>query len=256
MSDAMEAAKLLTNGRDKREPRRKEKELAELKLQAAFNGLFKRQRKAIADRLRLLNFGRKSPNPAYDDIFETDPETIAAIARLLLVAARGGSEIFGEEINFDFDDSLTNAEASKWAQSYAFDLVKNIDATSKKALNSVIAQFVDTPGMTIQDVVDLLPYDPSRSLKIAVTEITRAYAEGQKIAGQQLKEQYPGVRITKTWFTNNDDRVCDLCGPLDMMEVDFDKNYKAKTPSGEDIDIDQPPQHVNCRCWQSTGTKV
>ncbi len=251
----LDAVKLLTNGRDKREPKRREKELAELKLQAAFNSLFKRQRKLINDRLRLLNIERKAKTP-YDDIFETDPETVAAIARLLLVAAEGGAEIFGDEIAIDFDNSLTNVEASKWAQNYAFNLVKDIDATSKKALNKAIAQFVDTPGMTIQDVMDILPYDPSRSLKIAVTEITRAYAEGQKIAGQTLKEQYPDVRITKTWFTNNDDRVCELCGSLDMVEVDFDDNFESETPEGEKVEIEQPPLHTFCRCWQSTGTKI
>ena len=250
MKDLLAAAKLLTNGRDKREPKRKEKELAELKLQSAFNALFRRQRKMLSDRLRLLNSERKA-STQYDDIFNQNDDTVAAIARLLLIAAQDGVDLFEDEISFDFDDSLTNAEASRWAQDYAYNLVKGIDDTTRKALRSAISQFVDTPAMTIQDVMDQMPFDSGRALKIAVTEITRAYAQGQRIAGRELKKQFPDVKVTKKWFTNNDDRVCEICAPLDGQEVELDEDYDS-----EGTKIDEPPAHISCRCWQSTGTKL
>jgi SPP1 gp7 family putative phage head morphogenesis protein len=83
---------------------------------------------------------------------------------------------------------------------------------------------------------------------IAVTEITRAYAEGQRLAGEALRQEWPDARVTKTWFTNNDDRVCEICAPLDGKTVALDDEFG--------MDIQQPPAHVRCRCWIDTRTDI
>jgi hypothetical protein len=105
--------------------------------------------------------------------------------------------------------------------------------------------------MTIGDVMERLPFGEERALRVAVTETTRAYAEGEKLAGQQLKEEHPGVQVIKTWYTNADDLVCDICGPLDGAEALLDEDFIS---AGEAIDA--PPAHVNCRCWMSTSTRL
>ena len=121
-------------------------------------------------------------------------------------------------------------------------------------MRNALALFVETPGMTIGDLVKMLPFNEERALRIAVTETTRIYAKGQMIAAQELKEQYPDVRIIKTWFTDNDDKVCEICGPLHGMTIDVDEPFY-------DIEDDlyqdgNPPAHVNCRCWIETSTDI
>jgi hypothetical protein len=54
--------------------------------------------------------------------------------------------------------------------------------------------------------------------------------------------------MNKTWFTNNDDRVCDICGPMEGEEVASDESFS----SGDDA----PPAHVNCRCWVDYNTNL
>lgn len=242
--------------RDKREPGRTEKEAAEEKLSRLFMRRFRRQAGQIRAKLENYAPDRKEltvpPIELFDDDWMDDEES-AELIRQLTKAARGGIALFGQRTGVQIDYTLTNKEAADWARQYAGDLLKKIDETTRQVLQSAITQFVETPGFTIRDVMDLLPFNEDRALSVAVTEITRTYAHGQQQAGEALKEEFPGVRIIKTWFTNNDDLVCDLCGPLDGKEIDVDENFYE--PENEYQD-GNPPRHVNCRCWIDTNTKI
>jgi hypothetical protein len=72
-----------------------------------------------------------------------------------------------------------------------------------------LQRFIDTPGLTLGDIVSDLSdiFGVDRARMIAVTETTRAFAEGNRLAGLQLKEEYPDVKVIKRWYTNNDDKV-------------------------------------------------
>jgi hypothetical protein len=105
-------------------------------------------------------------------------------------------------------------------------------------LRDTISAFVDTPGMTLGQVVDSLPFDRDRAEMVATTEITRAYAEGNMQAGQAMREQFPDVRVVKVWFTSADAMVCPICSPLNGLEVDLDKPFSGT--------IDKPPAHPKC----------
>ena len=98
------------------------------------------------------------------------------------------------------------------------------------------------------DLVGMLPFDEERAWMIGVTEVTRAYADGQLAAMGEIRKEFPKLRMTKTWFTNNDDLVCEVCGPLDGVEVGIEDDF-----GGE---IFQPPAHPKCRCWMSTGART
>jgi hypothetical protein len=73
---------------------------------------------------------------------------------------------------------------------------------------------------------------------IAVTEVTRSYAEGNQIAWKES-----GVVEGKEWNTANDEIVarCPICWPLHGVVI----------PIGEEFDggFDGPPAHPRCRCW-------
>ena len=68
---------------------------------------------------------------------------------------------------------------------------------------------------------------------IAVTEITRAAAEGVKLTQETLRSS--GLSFERIWRTANDELVCPVCGPL---------NGKPEREWGGV----EPPAHPNCRC--------
>jgi len=57
--------------------------------------------------------------------------------------------------------------------------------------------------------------------------------------------------VIKQWWTNNDDRVCPICGPLHEEVVDIDENFVSLG-----VEYQQPPAHVFCRCWMNTTTRI
>ena len=184
----------------------------------------------------------------WDDPDLWDDLELADMVMVMHDAALSGIDIFKSEIGVGIDYTLVNKGAVDWARKYAGQLVKEIDSTTREVIQSSVAAFANTPGMTLADAMAMMPFDTERAQRIAITETTRAYATANILAGQQLKAENPDLKVTKTWFTNNDDRVCDICGPLDGKEVEIDESFDGEN--------DQPPAHPNCRCWTSTGTRI
>ena len=241
--------------RDPREPGRVEKELAEAKLEKLIKRLFAGQKKRIRTWLETQLPSLKQaelllPEPP-EDLFD-DPAIQALIVALFVLALNGGIDI----VNADSDDIL-NVLA---AQTVALDFVTfshaewlaGLNDTTREALQSALDLFRTTPGMTIQDVMDLLPFEPHRLQRIAITEITRMYGKGAQIAGEQLAKDFPGVRVIKTWHTNADDIVCPICRPLNGVSV----KIKSTFTGGLGKQHLHPPAHVNCRCWMSVKPDI
>jgi len=238
--------------RDKREPGRRRKEQAELKLTAIIKRMFRRQKAKVAAQLAMMHPDRKALN-TLDDIDLTDEEAMAELIAEIVMATRDGVNLFDENVNLTLDYTATNTEAAEWARKYGYDLVRKIDKQTVDALKQAISAFVETPGMTIGQVMDMLPFDDQRALRVATTEITRTYAQGQQMAGEALAKEFPDVKVKKRWFTNNDDRVCELCGSLNDNEVEIDEDFYEPE---DDYQDGNPPRHVFCRCWTTTYTDI
>jgi hypothetical protein len=245
--------------RDRLEPGRLEKEKAEDRVAAVIKRRFNRQKARVRQHLEMYHPYRKDINHTDEELqswLEDNPEDgddATRIAILLSKAARGGVKLFDMNVDLGGEFALTNTEAAKWAATYVYDLIRGIDQTTLEAMRNAISTFVSTPGYTIGDVMDLLPFNSERARRVAVTEITRAYAEGNQLAAGALAEQFPGVRVTKRWYTNQDDRVCEVCGPLgDQEPIDQDESWT--TVDGDELE--NPPAHVNCRCWTSYSTDI
>lgn len=237
--------------RDKREPGRKEKETAENKLYRIIRRYWSNQQKEILAKVESFRFfvGKS----LFDDYFpgtfwESDEELKASLARFFTEAAINGIQLFGQINKPLIDYTLANGEASKWALAYSGDLIKGINATTKEEVRKLIQAFIDNPGYTLGDIAKQLPYSEDRAIKIAVTEVTKAYAQGNKLAGEEMKRQFPKVKVVKIWNTNVDDRVCPICNPLDGKQIPENKLF----PNG----IELPPAHINCRCWITYTTDI
>ena len=243
--------------RDPLEPGRTEKEMFEDKLARLIKKRFNTQKRIIADSLQW-----SLPKKAIDDWMGrigdlSDPETEKRIFQLFVGAMEHGGQLFGESINFELDWTQYNQDASDQVKKYIFgDIDKDIangwlaelDATTLDGLKQQLTNFVEIQGYTIADVMAGLPFEEYRWLRIAVTEITRLYASAEQLAGEMLQIEYPDVEVIKTWFTNNDDLVCDICGPLHGQMVLVNETFMDDFGDIHEM----PPAHVNCRCWIST----
>lgn len=241
--------------RDRREPARRDKEELDARITAIVYKAFRVQRRKLMDKLNTAwSDQKKKPNtwpqiPFIDDIFDDDSEFSADLTRALIVGLMGGIDLFQQMVNVGVDYSSTQDRAYEAAYKYAYDnLVPKINEASKDSIIRAISSFVNTPGMTIGDVMNRLPFNSVRAEKIAVTETTRAYATGQHMAGEDLQKEFPGMKIIKTWFTSNDSITCEACGPLDGKEIDFNEEFEPG--------VDEPPLHPNCRCWDQVGTQI
>jgi hypothetical protein len=189
------------------------------------------------------------------DIFEgldlTDAED-HGIRNALFDTVYNGASLFQKLSGYILDIGLINQQARDWAAMHVGKLIKEISETTRNVIREAVSDFIATPGMTIGDVMQRMPFDPQRSQTIAVTETTRAYAEGNQIAGDVMKEQFPDVRTVKIFFTNNDELVCEFCGPMNGQEVELNEQF-------EDDDgnkYDNPPIHPNCRCFTQVTTDI
>jgi hypothetical protein len=261
VSSAIIAARLLSpdaiKRRDPQEPGKKRKEEFEDILVIALARYWRRQAREIRKLLAEYYPDRKAiaapPITWFDSAFDDD-EGIAQLLAILMRASQDGVLLFSELVNLQIDYTLINAQASEWARTYGYELVSGINQTSREALRRAVSGFVETPGMRIRDVMNFLPYTEQRAMMVATTEITRAYSKATEIAGKELQKEYPDVRVIKRWFTNQDDRVCEICAPLHMQVVSIDDGFT--TEDDKSLGVPSPPAHPNCRCWISTSTAL
>lgn len=243
--------------RDPLEPGRAEKELAEMKLEKLIRRLFAGQKKRIREWITLQFPARKQseldpPEPP-DDLFD-DPIVQALIVALFILALNGGIDIANTESGDVIDVLAAQAVALDFVAFSHAEWLAGLNTTTRDVLQSALEMFRDVPGTTIRDVMNTLSgvFDESRIRKIAITEITRMYGKGEQIVGEQLAKEFPGVRVIKTWFTNNDEKVCEICEPLNGVSV----KIKDKFIGGRGNKHLHPPAHVNCRCWISVRTDI
>lgn len=127
----------------------------------------------------------------------------------------------------------------EWATRYTFRLVGEINQATRDGLAEAIEEFAVTPPdvepWTMGDLRERVAtiFSPDRAQRIAVTETTRAYAEGGRIAADEVRAS--GLEIKDIFETENDGLVCEICGPLDGQDITQDPHLA-------------PPLHPNCRC--------
>lgn len=241
--------------RDPREPGIREKMRLQRRIMAAFLRRFRRQQKIIITWAQTLPREIKATPDI--PVMEDDTDFDAELLRLILTGTANGIDMTARTINVDADWTAANANAEKAMRKYAFKLKKEIDETTNERLRQLITSYITEPGMTIQDLKDRMRpiFGVVRSEMIAVTEVTRAYARGERLAAEQIRSDFPELRLIKTWYTNNDEIVCPICEPLNEQAVSFDEPFRSEQ-DGTVIEIEEPPGHVNCRCWQIIVTEM
>lgn len=136
------------------------------------------------------------------------------------------------------DWHLVNEDARKWAEQYAYSKIVDVNETSRRVLREKVSNWI-VSGKPLPELIRdkklVYLFGPKRAKMIAITEVTRAYAEANQMVFQQA-----GVK-KRRWNTGNDELVCLICRPLNGKVVDINEPF----PGG----IMLPPAHPNCRCW-------
>lgn len=120
---------------------------------------------------------------------------------------------------------------------YVDSITLALTQTNERQIRAQIAEWVQN-NLTLQQLTESLTrtvFSEQRAEMIAVTEITRAYVEGNRLAFQQS-----GVVDRAEIQTAHDERVCPVCGPRHGRQVDLAQG---------DPEIGFPPFHPRCRCW-------
>lgn len=136
---------------------------------------------------------------------------------------------------------LVNARAQAWARGYSFELVRGITDTSRARLQQMVSQFAARPEMDLRGLGAEIGtvFGRGRGDMIAVTEVTRASAQGELGLFDEIRRDNPQADLVQVWLTSVDERVCAVCGP---------RHGKARGSGW----IDPPPAHPRCRCSLAT----
>lgn len=118
---------------------------------------------------------------------------------------------------------------------YLDTLTNGIMATTIAQASPLVAAWAAN-GQPMSALVSALTqtgFSDTRARRIALTEVTRAYAKGNKEAWIAS-----GVVDGRIWRTSADELVCPVCGPLSGQVRRLDEPFTD--------DIDDPPAHVQC----------
>lgn len=206
------------------------------------------------NKLRLSVTNEITEGNVRDMVMRLDREDITrpfqdAITRQIETVALAGADFGREQVErYVFGTSkaldmgmweLANNAAAEWAMRYGYELVRGLLTTTRDWLQLQIAEYIrnsETIGQLIGKIRQGTGYSEQRAQMIAVTEVTRAFAEGNMAAWRAS-----GVIEKRRWNTNNDEQVCPVCGPLNGKVAGMNEDF----PGG----IRNAPAHPRCRCW-------
>jgi SPP1 gp7 family putative phage head morphogenesis protein len=220
---------------------------AEQKLRMA---LERRSARSIAAALRELHNNLGTSATAMEDEMmaaeyiaayaHADQATRDAIARAIMHGSDLGVLTAAEQlatVGFSVDWTLVNVSARDWAARHTAEMISNLDDVTRRGVRQAVTRWIDN-GEPLQNLIDDIEplFGRTRAERIAVTEITNAYASGNRIAYQES-----GVVQAWEWRTAMDERRCPTCAGLEGFQRFFGSQFAPG--------ISQPPAHVGCRCW-------
>ena len=177
----------------------------------------------------------------FDSFFWMDEADILYMILLPLITKIavevGKTAAIGIGVSWD----LVNEAVVNWASNFAAEEVTKVTVATQRMVQQKVTEWIGS-GEPLKELErSLLPeFGKVRAKRIAVTEVTNAYAGGQLEA---FKES--GVVDMKEWRTAGSD-VCPICVALDSKQVPLDAMFVSDYDGSMH---ERPPAHVNCRCY-------
>jgi hypothetical protein len=153
----------------------------------------------------------------------------------------------GLKISFD----LKNPRAVNYLRDYGAKLVKGINETTQKVLQTLIAQGAEEGWSYKRTAAEIISrfeefavgkpqeHIDSRAHLIAITETGNAYEEGNRIVAKDMQDA--GIEQEKFWSTVGDEKVSEGCRENEEAGwIPIDQAF----PSGHQ----RPLRFPGCRC--------
>lgn len=152
------------------------------------------------------------------------------VAREITVEGARAAESVGVIVDFD----SINRRALEVTRTIETAWWRTLEDTTRQGLREAMVtwQEIGLGKRGLPDLIDSIEplFSRERAKRIAVTETTRMFAEGNRMAAQE-DPVVGGLQ----WRTAEDEKVCLICGPLN--DQIFPKDA-----------VPECPAHVNCRC--------
>ncbi len=169
--------------------------------------------------------------PDYDVL---EVALIAALVAILARSARDRAEQIQAQFELFVDPATLDSEIEMWARTYAETLAPQLVDTTRDLVDQAA-------GAVSPEEFDQLmqrAFGEARANMISVTEITAALGMGLILLNGIYRAAHQ-VEADERWFTQLDERVCPICGPLHGTTRE---TWGGEFPDG-------PPAHPNCRCY-------
>ena len=162
--------------------------------------------------------------------FAGQPTATQALKDFYTQAGKIGSSAAGEQLSASPLDNLPSVQT---LLDKAGITIKNITDTQLNQISTAVRDGVmnGSSAQTIADSINETLLDPARSQVIAVTEGNRAY-------NAATTDSYAAAGLTQFFWVAYDD-ACPEC-----LEIEAGSPY--------DLSDETPPDHPNCRCYQTS----
>jgi SPP1 gp7 family putative phage head morphogenesis protein len=185
---------------------------------------------------RQLEFWSAEERRLWDEIAPT-------ILTVMFEGARAGTEALPKGLQVLVDWDWVNEDVIRFLYEYRLGILAKVNETTRTRTVQAIDEWIRSGERLDMLSKRLEPiYGKSRARRIAVTEITRYYAEGNVSAWRSTR-----LVSGKQWRTAADELVCPICRPLNNKIVGLNDDGFTTETGG--IGLFAPPAHPNCRCW-------
>lgn len=201
-------------------------------------------------------------------------ELAGILLPIVLSGASGGFEMLPDAIFQLVDLDKFNQQVIDFLHRYRLALVDGLTTTTRNQVIVLIDDWIRSgePLRSLQAQLAILPaFSISRAKRVAITEVTRLYAQGNMMAWDAT-----GFVSGKKWQTRRNELVCPLCGPLHGVVVELNTEFVqtpleiAQSPQmlalvngdpvramrraltlfrHQEASVEGPPRHINCYCW-------
>lgn len=180
------------------------------------------------------------PNPFdtqfWDDLADEMYEDLLPLFLAALAGGMdGGIDALPPNIQPLVNPTRFNEAALRYSQEYRYTYIRDITDTTRKQVQQAMGDWIRS-GQSL-DVLEerlALVFGEARAARIAATEVTRAYAQGNMATWEST-----GFVRSSVWMTSQDERVCPICS-----------EHAGEHVGIGDIDAAPPnSSHPGCRCW-------
>lgn len=173
-------------------------------------------------------FWQQEEDELYEDML---PLFLAALE----LGLDGGTEALPPNMQALVNPNTFNQAAIDYAKEYRYTYIRDITETTRKQTQDAMVTWMQS-NQSLDVLESQLAgiFGEARAARIAATETTRAFAQGNMTAWEST-----GFVTSGEWMTSRDEKVCLICASHDGEHVGIG-----------DIDAAPPnSSHPGCRCW-------